>query len=36
MAKRVNRKRDHKIFSRTAGRVNKMNLPRMQRGGTRL
>lgn len=36
MKHRVSKRRDRKIFAKTAGRINKMNLPgRSQRGGTR-
>ena len=35
---RVNRRRDHRIFSRTANRTHSLNIPGkiMHRGGTRL
>lgn len=36
MRHKVSRRKDRKIFAKTAGRINKLNLPgRVQRGGTR-
>lgn len=38
MRQRVNRRRDHRIFARTASRTDKHNIPGriIMRGGTRL